>query len=113
MTSDLRTALLISRHFPPGFQIGGKRAYRFARYLPEHGYRPVVWTVGEDQSGRIDSTSLTLPEEAVVERTLMPRWWPEAPSRRRAGGSEPGTPTHAKFGWGRRIRRAVLGAGGR
>ncbi|MEM7675466.1 MAG: glycosyltransferase, partial [Myxococcota bacterium] len=100
-----RTALIISRFFPPGFQIGGKRAYRFARYLPQFGWRPVVWTVAEDQMGRIDSTALNVPAPAVVERTLMPRWWPEAPSRRRAGDNKPGTPTHAVFGWRRRLRR--------
>ncbi|MEO1337916.1 MAG: glycosyltransferase [Myxococcota bacterium] len=103
--SSRRTALLISRFFPPGFQIGGKRAYRFARYLPQFGWRPVVWTVADDQMGRVDPTALKVPAPAIVEPTLMPHWWPEAPSRRQAGGKEPGTPTHAKFGWRRRLRR--------
>ncbi|HSQ00522.1 MAG TPA: hypothetical protein VL049_25145 [Candidatus Dormibacteraeota bacterium] len=33
----LRRVLIISRYFPPLYDVGGKRAYRFAMHLPDHG----------------------------------------------------------------------------
>ena len=72
---------MISRYFPPMFDIGGKRAYRFARYLPEFGWRAVVLT-GQIPSARpIDVTPLRLDPETRVERRYEPFWFHEPRGR--------------------------------
>jgi hypothetical protein len=90
--SSPRTVLLVSRWFPPAYQVGGKRAFRFARYLPTHGWRPIVWTGALDEDEPHDRTPIELPPEVVVDRTLVPRWWPE-PRRRKVIGADT-TPGH-------------------
>jgi glycosyltransferase involved in cell wall biosynthesis len=50
----VRSALLVSYYFPPRFSIGGKRAHRFARYLPEHGFRATVLTAPAPHGERLD-----------------------------------------------------------
>ena len=82
----MKTVLIIAEHFPPAFSVGGKRPYRFARYLPEHGWRPVILTAPEPSPSRSDTTHHPLPEEAVLDRSLFPCWWPES-----KGGSSDGT----------------------
>lgn len=52
----MKKALLISYYFPPRFTIGGKRAFRFARYLPEFGWSTVVLTARGPESERLDPT---------------------------------------------------------
>jgi len=37
--------LLAAYHFPPSAAVGGLRISRFARFLPEFGWRPYVLTV--------------------------------------------------------------------
>ena len=39
-----RRVLIISRYFPPLYDVGGKRAYRFALHLPDHGWQPIILT---------------------------------------------------------------------
>lgn len=46
--------MLVSYYFPPRFSIGGKRAHRFARYLPEHGFRATVLTAPAPSWERLD-----------------------------------------------------------
>jgi hypothetical protein len=82
----MKTVLMITRSFPPLFATGGKRAYRFARYLPRHGWRPVVVTSPIPASRPTDPTAgLDLDPAAVVLRELTPRWWP---SNRGGAGSD-------------------------
>lgn len=50
----MRRALLVSYYFPPRFSIGGKRAHRFAKYLPEHGWQTVVLTARAPGGERLD-----------------------------------------------------------
>lgn len=73
----MKTVLILAEYFPPAFSIGGKRPYRFARYLPEHGWRPVVVTKKAPEAQRQDPTPHPLPEHAVLSRTLLPSWWKE------------------------------------
>ena len=42
-----RHALLLSFHYPPMLGPASQRAASFARHLPEHGWHPIVITVGE------------------------------------------------------------------
>jgi glycosyltransferase involved in cell wall biosynthesis len=72
---------MISRYFPPRFDVGGKRAYRFARYLPEFGWRAVVLTGSVPTGRRLDPTPLDLPEQTRVDRTYEPKWFKEPPGR--------------------------------
>jgi Glycosyl transferase 4-like domain len=52
----VKKALLVSYYFPPRFTIGGKRAFRFARYLPEFGWSTVVLTARGPVSEPLDPT---------------------------------------------------------
>lgn len=52
----MKKALLVSYYFPPRFTIGGKRAYRFARYLPEYGWSSVVLTAQGPRTEKLDPT---------------------------------------------------------
>jgi hypothetical protein len=50
----VKKALLVSYFFPPRFTIGGKRAFRFARYLPENGWSTAILTARGPASERLD-----------------------------------------------------------
>jgi hypothetical protein len=52
----MKRALLVSYYFPPRFSIGGKRAHRFAKYLPDHGWETVVLTAKAPDGERLDPT---------------------------------------------------------
>ena len=41
----MRNALMIAYHFPPDSSSGTYRTLKFARYLPDYGYRPIILTV--------------------------------------------------------------------
>ena len=70
----VKTALLIAEHFPPSFAVGGKRPYRFARYMLDFGWRPIVLTRAAPPADRCDDTPHPLPPGAIVDRSLMPAW---------------------------------------
>ena len=68
----MRRALLVSYYFPPRFSIGGKRAHRFARYLPEHGVAATVLTARAPAWERLDpSLDNRGLAEGAVRRTLL------------------------------------------
>lgn len=82
----MRSVLMISRYFPPMFDVGGKRAYRFARYLPEFGWRAVVLTGRIPSERPSDITPLRLGPETRVERRYEP-WWFREPRGRPSDGT--------------------------
>jgi len=43
----MKTVLIICYHFPPDAAIGAVRPAKFAKYLPEFGWNPVVYTIDE------------------------------------------------------------------
>jgi hypothetical protein len=93
--ASLRTVLMLSRLFPPGFGVGGKRVWRLTRYLPDFGWRAVVLTSPLPREVSTDPTAgrLTRPENRVVRR-YCPDWW-----RRMPEGDSDGTvvtPTEAR-----------------
>jgi hypothetical protein len=49
------------------FDVGGKRAYRFSRYLHRYGWRTIVFTSQASRSA-IDTTPIELPSEVTVIR---------------------------------------------
>lgn len=67
----VRTALLVAYHFPPLTGSSGlQRTLRFAQYLPEFGWKPVVLSVDLAAYERIDEASLNLvPAGCTVVRT--------------------------------------------
>ena len=72
--------LMIAHHFPPAGGSGSNRALAFARYLPEHGWQPVVLTPGVAWAIHRDDRLLgEVPSEVRVIRT--PSWEPR-PARR-------------------------------
>ncbi len=83
---SMKTVLIVAEHFPPSFSVGGKRPYRLARYLPDHGWRPIILTTSEPSPSRSDVSPHPLPGSAVLDRSLHPFWWP-----RSRGGSSDGT----------------------
>jgi glycosyltransferase involved in cell wall biosynthesis len=67
----MKKVLLIAYHFPPLGGGGVFRTVKFAKYLPQFGYRPYVLTV---KNSMYDTKDLTLkgelPSAAEVHRTL-------------------------------------------
>ena len=72
--------LMIAHHFPPAGGSGSNRALAFARYLPEHGWQPVVLTPGVEWAMHRDDRLLgEVPSEVQVIRTRS--WEPRPASR--------------------------------
>jgi glycosyltransferase involved in cell wall biosynthesis len=69
---------MLAHHFPPAGGSGSNRALAFARYLPDHGWQPVVitpraaWAVNRD-----DALLSELPDDVRVVRT---RSWEPRPT---------------------------------
>lgn len=72
---------MLSHYLPPMFDVGGKRADRFARHLPSFGWQPHVLTAPLPTDRPLDPSAPPLPEGVTVERELIPRWWPRPRSR--------------------------------
>lgn len=66
----MRTVLLIAFHFPPVAGSSGlQRTLRFAQYLPEFGWKPVVLTVGAPTLRNADAQALAqIPAGCEVVR---------------------------------------------
>lgn len=50
----MKPVVLVAPYFPPRRRVGALRPYRFAKYLPEFGYRPVIVYI-EDKSNQLTS----------------------------------------------------------
>jgi glycosyltransferase involved in cell wall biosynthesis len=98
---------MISRYFPPMFDVGGKRAYRFARHLPEFGWRAVVLTGRIPSERPVDDTPLRLGPETRVERRYEPAWFREP--RGRPSDGTIATPVRSKPSSSKPTRRKLLG----
>ncbi len=61
-----RRVLMASWLFPPHTSIGAKRAYRFARWLPSHGWRPTVLCRRVVPPSSRDPSPWPLPPEVTV-----------------------------------------------
>jgi glycosyltransferase involved in cell wall biosynthesis len=70
----VRTVLFITYYYPPSVDAGAKRAEGFARYLPEHGYDPIVLTVCDGNYQVAGPGPATEPASVVrvPERTFLP-----------------------------------------
>ena len=88
----MRPVLFLAYHFPPIGGVGVQRSVKFVRYLPDHGYEPVVVT----GSGRTDDRWVP-PDE-----TLATQVGPSIEINR-----VPGPEPSASTGWRRRIERLL------
>jgi hypothetical protein len=79
--SKPRTVLFVSRYFPPAFDVGGRRAYHLARYLPEYGYRSVIVTAREPVPEKRDPAPLDLPPTARLVREFEPEGYQASKTR--------------------------------
>lgn len=73
-----KTVLLISAYFPPGTSSGTMRTVKFAEYLPDFGWTPVVLTMNPEayHPNRIDPTWVRIQNSQLrVYRT--PVWMPD------------------------------------
>ena len=73
----MEKVIIVSYHFPP---YGGKavqRAVKLAKYLPEYGWKPLVFTMPLGERGvPLDPTLLhDLPADAEVYRPRYRNWW--------------------------------------
>lgn len=74
-----KTLLVLAFEFPPLSGIGVQRSLKLAKYLPEHGVRPVVVTTDATSFGAWFNRALEpdplaeLPPEVVVHRVPCPR----------------------------------------
>jgi hypothetical protein len=67
---DMPRVLFISLKFPPLSDIGAKRALRFVRRLPDHGWQPTVLTLPIPAPAQCDPSLLGfVPRDLVVSRT--------------------------------------------
>ena len=68
----MKKILIITYHFPPDAAVGSIRPAKFAKYLPEFGWRPVILTVKDKYYEKKDESKLDeLREKAVIIRTSM------------------------------------------
>lgn len=71
-SSKSRRILLIAYHFPPvGGSSGVQRTLKFASYLREYGWEPMVLTVTPHAYERVTNDQMSeIPEEMLVERAF-------------------------------------------
>lgn len=107
--SSSTSILFITHSFPPAAEVGGLRAARFCKYLPEHEIQPIVLTSMEDAYTNTDS-SLEVPSGIRVERaagwSTPLDWYRHLPSMLRRNKTdqerEKGEPSsYASYGWWR------------
>lgn len=78
-----KRVLMVAFHFPPSGAVAAQRAHKFARYLPEFGWEPVVVARRPDPLQPLDESFAGNPAPAEVldpaERSrllgLLPKGW--------------------------------------
>jgi glycosyltransferase involved in cell wall biosynthesis len=91
--------LIISRSFPPSNEVGGYRVARFAKYLAEMGWHPVVLTVNADDCPQGVDNSFPVAPTIEIHRVSPARgpvdWYRRLKATLRAQGTSEG-PSAAK-----------------
>jgi glycosyltransferase involved in cell wall biosynthesis len=64
---------MVAHPFPPLVASGSFRTCRFARYLPEFDWQPIVLTIREEDMGQMidDSLRRLIPDSTIIERTRL------------------------------------------
>lgn len=61
----MKKVLIITYHFPPDAAVGAIRPAKFAKFLPEFGWEPIVYTVKEKYYGVCDYTKFEPALETI------------------------------------------------
>ena len=71
----MRKILIVSYHFPPDAAVGGMRPAKFAKYLPQFGWEPIILTVKERYYPVTDQSKLKNlgPVPHVYRTRMLPR----------------------------------------
>jgi glycosyltransferase involved in cell wall biosynthesis len=69
-TETRQKVLVVSRSFPPQSSIAALRAGKFAKYLPQFGWDPIVLTINEVE-GQPPTTPLEIDESRVVRTHFL------------------------------------------
>src|SRR5215467_5947390 len=118
-----RRVLFVAYQFAPSLEMGARSCAQIARYLPLHGWSPIVLTaqekyIEERYRGSADEIAeLGLPD-AIVTTRLLPhpfdlyRWLKSTFGRRTRGGGAEGTTVEADTPLGEKgkLRRLLLSA---
>jgi len=100
----MKTVLFISYVFPPTGGAGVQRVLKFVKYLPGHGWRPVVITPRNPSAPLKDPSYLAdLPPEVVVRRL-----WSLEPPARLAASLAPASAWGGRQGGGFKARLKSL-----
>ena len=66
----MKKVLLITYYWPPAGGAGVQRVLKFAKYLPQFGWQPVILTVENPDCPVVDETLLNdIPSECKVYKT--------------------------------------------
>ena len=86
----MKNVLIVTYYFPPSGGPGVQRVLKFATYLLEQGWRPIILTVKDaDYPARDESLLAEIPGDAVVYRTKI---FEPYDIYRRFTGKQSGTP---------------------
>jgi glycosyltransferase involved in cell wall biosynthesis len=101
----MKAVLILSYHFPPEGGPAVQRVLKFIKYLPGHGYLPVILTAAHPLRTKDPSLLAELPPGMPVHRVVdWAAWMPHFWRRRRAGRDFP----DRHISWKRSaVRRAV------
>ena len=70
--NNMKKVLIITYYWPPAGGPGVQRVLKFAKYLPEFGWQPIILTVKNGEYPAIDETlSGDIPDECIVYKTKI------------------------------------------
>ncbi len=73
----MKKALIITYYWPPSGGPGVQRVLKFAKYLPEFGWEPIILTVKNGTYPAIDESLLA--EFPIILRFIKPKRWSHSP----------------------------------
>jgi glycosyltransferase involved in cell wall biosynthesis len=65
--------LLITSDFPPNLSIAARRPFCLAKYLPEHGWEPVIFTIRDASRTKADHTGIYVIESDLISTPRLVR----------------------------------------
>jgi len=66
----MKKVLIITYYWPPAGGAGVQRALKFAKYMPEFGWEPIILTVENPESPTEDNSLLDdIPKECKIFKT--------------------------------------------
>jgi len=68
----MKRVLIITYYWPPNGGVGGQRWLKMCKYLPEHGWQPVVYTPANPEMAAVDEGLLkdVSPDLEVIKRPI-------------------------------------------